>query len=198
MKSSEKPNGSFAGILLGTLFIVGAVGLFEFGNSIYTDSAGPQKAGTHRGQSIKARSANDIELSISQHVQETSKELEDKAFKKKIQANLNLQSPALPNQKTFHQAQPIPLDTPASAETEELQNAAANGLVSPRDIIEGELADRQLEERRIEKERKEYLRKYVENARAKGWKVDLNEDGTVRRVSPIPQRQALPIEEPAP
>lgn len=201
---SSKANGSFAGIILGTLFIVAAVGLFEFGDSLYQDKPSTSAHKSRKSTDNRSRTASEIEQSISQHVQDTNKAIENDNFKRKVLTGLagsaNLPAVGLTRK---HKDEALPLDNPEDQQPELGNASEASGprrLQSPKDVIDNELADLQMQKRIQAEMRAEYLRQYVENAKRQGWKVDLNPDGTVRQVTPIAPiapRQALPMDDPA-
>ena len=200
---SSKSNGSFAGIILGTLFIVAAVGLFEFGDSLYQEKPSATARKSKKSSDSKSKTASEIEQTISQHVQDTNKAIENDNFKRKVLTGLaGTASMPMVGLSRKHKDETLPLDSPEDDQPEGQKDLSGIGpgqqhVQSPKDVIDNELADLQMQKRIQAEMRAEYLRQYVENAKRHGWRVDLNPDGTVRQVTPIAPRQALPIDDPA-
>jgi uncharacterized membrane protein YccC len=193
---SRRPQPNHIGLILGSCLILISVGLFQFGDSLANRVS--QKDLTPHGREF--HSAIDQDQAIDKHVQESNFYNELHAHKNQLEIAARMRETQGLVKKDQAPGQPLPLDTAetrAANERSATEAPRARELPSPRDIIYNELADQQFM-RKLQEERKaDFLRRYIESARRKGYKVELNDDGTVRSVTPIRKAGIDPANDPA-
>ena len=193
---SRRPQPNHIGLILGSCLILISIGLFQFGDSL-VNHLSPESF-TPKGREF--HSAIEQDRAIDQHVRETTLFNELHAHKNQLESAARIRETQGLVKKEQEVSQTLPLDTPetrAANERSTTEVPKTRELPSPRDIIYNELADQQFM-RKLQEERKaDFLRRYVESARRKGYKVELNEDGSVRSVTPIRKAGVDPANDPA-
>jgi hypothetical protein len=81
---------------------------------------------------------------------------------------------------------------PSISETQ-LDGGKSVDYTTPRQVIQMELADKQIEARAQEEFRQEYIKQFVENAKKGGWRVEVDSKGNILGVYPIKKNREYNI-----
>lgn len=168
---------------LGLIFLVGALGLGWFAWKKGEDfGRGPAGSG-------KTRDANQIDAVVNRHLLMTNTKLELERERARLDNNDSIPEVGEQILPRWKPQQVVGVDhSPDRNELNaqrDLEEAKEYNLNSPDVIIQSEMADTEKKHEYETKYKEEYARRFIENARAGGYEIELDDNFVVKKVRKI-------------
>lgn len=171
--------------MLALILLLSAGGLYHFSEVLFPDKSEGET-------SLSSKPPMDVDSALNKHLRETNSILERQRFKREIENSFTLPRVGSLVRQKKEEAGPLELEKVnryGSGDTE-----GSTRVLSPSEVIQNELAQKQEQERLDRLTRQEYIRQFQLNAKAHGWNVEVDPSGVIRHVTPVPETPKYPQE----
>jgi|GEM_PF-4426111 len=195
---ATQPSYNSAGLIFALILLLSAGALLRLADSSAFNGASPPRETEYSSlrRHLNPYSA-ETEQSLNAHLRETSNRIEQERFHREIENQISLERNRPLQPQPRPEQEPLPLDSAESVGTGSRLQTNDPRWVSPAEIIQNELAHKQVEQKVLDQYRREYIRQYIQNAKAQGYTVEVDASGAIQRVQKTPPRKPMiPLDDP--